>query len=398
MRLVFALFVSAFLLQAASPYVRVENGRLVDPDGRALMLKGTNLGNWLVPEGYMFLFEKGPESWREIDALFRDLAGESQTDRFWSEWRSRYITETDIAKIASLGLNTVRVPMHWRLLERGGEGWKHLDNVIAWSKKHKIWVILDLHAAQGGQTGTNIDDSWGYPWLFEDEAAQSATLRLWRNIAERYRDEPAVLGYDLLNEPIPHFGKLPSLNPKLEPLYRKIVSAIREVDRNHIVILEGTQWASKFDSFGPPFDGNSMYSFHKYWTAPTCEVIEEYLAYSMKHNVPLLMGESGENSDEWISKFRHTLDAAGVHWTFWPWKKMLKTSAPVSFGKPIHWDAIVAYSQLPGGVGAAEKKAALRPTPQQAREALADLLEKIRFQSCALNKGYVQALGLRTSD
>lgn len=398
MRLIFALLLCSLALPAASPFVHAEKGRLIGPNGRPMTVKGINLGNWLVPEGYMLRFDNGPASWREMDALFRDLAGEEYTNKFWREWRERYITEADIAKIAGLGFNTVRVPMHWQLLQPGADGWRHLDDVVQWSKKHKLWVIPDLHAAQAGQTGTNIDDSWGYPWLFEDEAAQLATILLWRTIAERYRNEPTVLGYDLLNEPIPHFGKLPVLNPKLEPLYRRIVAAIREVDPHHVIILEGTQWASRFDSFGAPFDGNSMYSFHKYWTAPTSEVIEEYLAFSRKHEVPLLMGESGENTDEWISRFRQTLDAAGVHWTFWPWKKMASTSAPVSFGKPVRWDAITAYAQLPGGVAAAEKKAALRPSPGQAREALADLLGKIRLQSCTLNRGYIEALGLRAVD
>lgn len=397
MRLLSALCLCA-ALSAAPPFVQVREGRLVAPYGKPVFLKGISIGNWLVPEGYMLLLNEGaPESWREMDALFRDLAGEDFTDRFWREWRNRYITEADIAKISSIGFNTVRVPMHWKLLEPDGDGWKCLDDVVAWSGKHNLWVILDLHAAQGGQTGTNIDDSWGYPWLFESETAQEATIQLWRRIAERYRDEPVVLGYDLLNEPIPHFGNLPALNPKLEPLYKRIVAAIREVDPHHIVILEGTQWASRFDSFGPPFDPQSMYSFHKYWTAPSREVIEEYLRYAKKHNVPLLMGESGENTNEWISEFRQTLDTEGIHWTFWPWKKMQTTSAPVSFPKPRHWDAIVAYARLPGGVAATEKKAPLRPSREQVHEALTDLLDKIRLKSGELNHGYLKALGFDSS-
>ena len=93
--------------------------------------------------------------------------------------------------------------MHHSLLVEGGDGWRHVDDTIAWARKYGLWVVLDLHAAPGGQTGTNIDDSWGYPWLFESEKAQVDTVALWKRIAARYRDEPSVLGYDLLNEPIP---------------------------------------------------------------------------------------------------------------------------------------------------------------------------------------------------
>lgn len=73
-----------------------------------------------------------------------------------------------------------------------------------------------------------------------------------------------MIGYDL-NEPIPH--------PRLEPVYKQIAAAIREVDNNHIVLLEGAQWGGNFDVFGPPFDPRAMYNFHKYWMEPTAAAI-----------------------------------------------------------------------------------------------------------------------------
>ena len=317
-----------------SQFVTTSGKEIITPDGKPLLLRGINLGNWLVPEGYMFRFDDGPQSGREIDALFRDLAGPEATDAFWRNWRETYIAAQDIQLIRALGLNSVRIPFHHALMHDDGPGFRLLDGIINACASAGLWVILDLHAAPGGQTGTNIDDSWGYPWLFESAAAQQATIDLWKRVAAHYRDKRTVLGYDLLNEPIPHFGGLPArYNDSLEPLYKRIVSAIREVDTNHVVILGGAQWDSSFKVFGPPFDSNSMYTFHKYWTAPTADVIREYLAYRDKYDVPIWLGESGENSDQWVADFVRTLESESVGWCFWPYKKMDQTSSVVTFAR-----------------------------------------------------------------
>ena len=258
-------------------------------------------------------------------------------------------------------------------------------------------MILDLHCAPGGQTGTNIDDSFGYPWLFESAADQDLTVDVWKRLAEHYRDEKAILGYDLLNEPIPHFPRLQKYNARLEPLYKRISSAIRSVDTNHVVILGGAQWDSNFKVFGAPFDRNVMYSFHKYWTAPNQEVIQDYLDFRDRYNVPIWLGESGENTDEWIAQFVRVLEKNDVGWCFWPYKKMEKTSAVVSFAQPAHWAEILAYAKIPTNTGDAEKRLAARPSLDNSREALRDLLQKIRFENCSVNSGYLKALGLNGS-
>jgi len=145
--------------------------------------------------------------------------------------------------------------------------------------------------------------------------------------------------------------------------------------------------------FGPPFDAKLVYQFHKYWTAPTQEVIQEYLDYRERYQVPIWLGESGENSDEWIEKFVKVLEKNYVGWCFWPYKKMEKTSCMVSIEKPKHWDEVTALAKMPGGTSAAGKRIAARPSIEQARESLDDLLGKIEFGACRVNKGYLQALG-----
>ena len=392
--IVAALLAGVVPCAAQSQFVHAKGKELIGADGKPLMLRGINLGNWLVPEGYMFRLEKGPSSAREIDALFRELAGPDTTDAFWRDWRDTYISRDDIQLIRKAGFNSVRIPLHHGLFAENGPGFPLLDRAIGWCKEAGLLVILDLHAAPGGQTGTNIDDSWGYPWLFESQKAQEDTITLWRRLARRYSNDTTVLGYDLLNEPIPHFAELRKYNPALEPLYKRIVAAVREVDKNHVVILGGAQWDTNFKAFGPPFDSNIMYTFHKYWTAPTRDVIQEYLDYRDRHNVPIWMGESGENKDEWIAKFTALLEDDRVGWCYWPYKKMDQTSSVVTFARPAHWDEIVAYATLPGGVGAAEKKIASRPSLERAREALADLLKQVRFENHRVNEGYVKAVGL----
>jgi endoglucanase len=262
-------------MRGAQPRFVTTRGReFVAPGGRTLALKGINLGNWLVPEGYMFKF-KAANSPRLIQTVVNQLVGEDESRRFWQTYRDNYITDEDIKFIRQSGFNSVRVPFSYRLFVTEGEprrlegvGYELLDRVVGWCRREGLYVILDMHGAPGGQTGDNIDDSWGYPFLFESPESQELTVSIWRKLAARYRHEPTVLGYDLLNEPIPHFFDTGYFNPKLEPLYRKIVAGIRQVDRNHIIFLGGAQWDTNFKVFGPPFDDKLAYTFHKYWMTP----------------------------------------------------------------------------------------------------------------------------------
>ena len=169
---------------------------------------------------------------------------------------------------------------------------------------------------------------------------------------------------------------------------------MREADPNHILVLGGAQWDSNFKVFGTPFDRNVMYTFHKYWTAPTQDVIQEYLDFRKRYHVPIWMGESGENTDAWIEQFAHMLERNEIGWCFWPYKKMEQTSCVAAFEKPVHWDEITTYAKMPGNSGESEKRIAARPSLEHSREALQDLLQRIHFEKCRINAGYLKALGL----
>jgi aryl-phospho-beta-D-glucosidase BglC (GH1 family) len=383
-------------LQAQSGFVHADGQFLADGSGHKLILRGTNLGNWLVPEGYMWRLEKGPQSPREIEAMVNELIGPTEAAKFWKEYRENYITRKDIDFIAKSGFNTIRIPFHYKLFVEGNdEGFALVDRVVQWAKADHLYVILDMHCAPGGQTGANIDDSWGYPWLYEDEVSQRQAADIWKRIAEHYRNDATVLGYDLLNEPIPHYPRLQIYNSKLEPIYKKLVAAVRAVDAHHVVILGGAQWDTNFTVFGPPFDKNVMYTFHKYWMPPVKDAVKPYVEFRAKYNVPIWMGESGENTDEWTGQFRALLDKDEINWTFWPYKKMEAKSAPVTFARPEHWDEMVAYAARHAGMGDTEKSVAARPSLEDCRAAFADLLQRIRFEHATPNAGYLKALDAR---
>jgi len=395
---IFLLVLSSSSAHSQNQFITTHGKQFLTPDGKPLILRGMNLGNWLVPEGYMFKF-KTANSPRLIETVINQLIGEDEARRFWKTYRNNYITGEDIHLLKKLGFNSVRVPFNYRLFVSAddpskleGDGYQLLDRVVKWCKQEGLYVILDMHAAPGGQTGDNIDDSFGYPFLFESNESHDLTVRIWQKIATQFQNEPTVLGYDLLNEPIATHFDANYFNPKLEPLYRKIVSGIRTVDKNHIVFLGGAQWDGNFKVFGPPFDDKLVYTFHKYWFTVNQEAIQEYLDFRDKYNVPVWMGESGENTDEWISSYRTLLEKHDLGWCFWPYKKVDATSCVASINRPSDWDEIVNFANNPRSTFEEVRKA--RPAKEKIKNALSAFLENIKLANCRLNRGYLNALGV----
>jgi len=249
-------------------------------------------------------------------------------------------------------------------------------------------VIVDLHAAPGGQTGVNHDDGPGFPLTFYVPRYREITVALWRAIAAHYRDEPAVLAYDLLNEPISPYSDEAYLNPRLEPLYREIVAAIRSVDAHHVVLLAGGQWSTSFAMFGRPFDANAVYTYHKFWAKPTRDALQSYLNFSKSWNVPILIGETGEMNNQWNARFRELHERFGIGWVFWPYKSLDTETAVVSIAKPAGWDLIAQ-------VGSTDIiDPAVLPPRAQALKILNAYLEAAKFLNVRVNGAYLKSLGL----
>ncbi len=394
-----ALIGAAPARAAADGFIHADGTRLIDGRGETFAVKGINLGNWLVPEGYMFKFTRARAP-NEIEGVIAALIGAEAAQRFWTSFRDVYVARDDIRFIKAAGFNTVRVPLHWRLFVTPGEtasedrfegqGWSLLDRLVGWCRDAGLHVIIDLHAAPGGQTGVNHDDGPGYPLTFYVPRDRRLTVALWRALAAHYRDEPAILGYDLLNEPISPYSDEDYLNPRLEPFYRDIVAAIRSVDPNHAVLLAGAQWSTSFAVFGRPFDANAVYTYHKFWARPTRDALQPYLNFSNRWKVPLLIGETGEYNDDWNARFRRLHEQFGIGWVFWPYKSLDSTTSVVSIQAPAGWDLIARA----GSVEVGTLTPALLPPPDKARAILDAYLEAAKFSNVRVNNGYLTSLGL----
>jgi endoglucanase len=393
MRLLLAVWMLVLLAAPAlaeSRLVRIEGKRFVAPDGSTLHIKGISLGNWLMPEGYMFKFEvaKAP---RQIYGAFARLLGPDRSAAFWTAYRERYIAEDDIRFIKSVGFNTVRIPLHWDLFmtadgTMSGPGWALLDRVLGWAKAAGLYVIVDLHAAPGGQTGINHDDGPGYPLMFYVPRDRDLTVRLWQAIAKRYAGDPAILGYDILNEPIAPYHDIATLNPRLEPFYKRVTAVIRAVDPGRIVILAAGQWSSSFDMFGPPFAPNLAYTYHSFWASTKRDSIQRHLNFSNRYDVPLFLGETGELTDDWNARFRTLHETHGIGWSFWTYKNLDSPSTVVSIPRHDGWNEIVAFT---------DGRTSIKPPEALIERAMAQYLDGMRLANATVRWSYLASLGLK---
>jgi endoglucanase len=372
---------------APASFVHAQGATLLDPNGQPLLLRGVNLGNWLEYEGYLWLFDgsRGDRTWEIVQRVV-DLIGDAGAATFWQNYKTNYTTEADIARLATLGFNSVRVPMTASFLMPDGQDafddqeFGYLQNVVDWGAKHGIYVIFDMHAAPGGQNGQNIDnDSTGQPSLFIDSTNQDRLVALWTEIARRFQGSSAVAGYDLLNEPLPE-PTYSQYVPQLYPLYQRVGQAIRTVDSHHMLIVEGANWADDWSSLGPPFDDNMAYSFHKYWDATDISTIQGYIQYRTMWMRPIWCGETGENDDSWYQAVFPLLESNDIGWAFWPWKKFEANNNPYSVSTPSGYSAIQAW------VADATQP---QPTPAAATATLNALLNAVQLSQCTYNQDVV---------
>ncbi|MCB0653793.1 MAG: cellulase family glycosylhydrolase [Saprospiraceae bacterium] len=381
-------------------FMKTDGQKVIDTEGNPIILKGTNLGNWLVPEGYMFKMGQ-VNAPRKIDELLYELIGPDSLKAFWDQYLENYITYEDIKYLKRIGCNHIRLPFHYKLftddlyMGSRNSGFKYFDRIVDWCKQENLYVLFDMHCAPGGQTGDNIDDSYGYPYLLKSQSSQDLMSEVWLKIADRYKNEPIVLGYDLINEPAAHYfnDEMDFFNEQLFLLYQRIIKEVREVDPNHIIFLNGSVWSGNFDVFKEMMGDNIVYEFHKYWFPVKKEAIQKYLDFRETNQVPVYIGETGENSDQWVSDFRTLLDEYEVPWCFWPYKKMNNTAGIMNFEEPEHYHLITEYAASDRSSYAKVREN--RPDPKKVQAALNDFLEGALYNNNFQNEGYIKGLGLK---
>lgn len=374
---------------AVDGYLKTDGRKIVNGKGDEFLPLGVAFGNWLLCEGNMWAFGEGNyyDRPRRFEALIRELCGTKYASTFWQRFRSNFVNESDIEAIANYGFNSVRIPINWRILLEDEpdirfieEGFQILDRCIDWCEKRNLYVFLDLHGAVGGQTGTHIDDSINnIPRLFIDEDCYTKTLEIWRELARRYKARWIVGGYDLLNEPLSGVHK--KYTDRLSRFYDDCIAAIREIDKKHIIILEGTDGSSNPTVFTKRFDDNSVISPHMYCLMPSEETFAPWIELSEKFNLPLWLGETGRGRPEWFTASYTLALQLGIGVNFWPWKRTAWKVGACSVPAPKDWEDIVAYT-----------KGGKHPGYERAQRILDEFLHNMLYENCDKRENVVDAV------
>ncbi len=174
-------------------------------------------------------------------------------------------------------------------------------------------------------------------------------------------------------------------NEPLKKLFLEITKAIRSVDQNHIIFIEGNQFANDYTGLIPPWDKNMAYSFHKYWNPPTTETIKKYLDMREEFNVPFWMGESGENNSDWYRSVVNLLETNNIGWAWWTIKKLGSESGIMNIIKPDGYQKIIDYWSGKGP----------RPSVEEAKKVFVQLAENVKIENCKINQEVLNALFLK---
>ena len=391
------LFSMLFLLGSPMAYpqfVHTQGIKIVDANGKPLLIRGISIGNWFVLEGYFWRFGGLTQAQSELELLFADLLGPTHADEFLRHWRQNFMAEADVRRIKKDGFNTIRIPLHTKYFKRDDdEGFQLLDALLKWCRQEHLYVILMLESGVGGFTGEASDDGPGYPWLLKDAGMQQYVNEAWRRVAEHYKDDPIILGYDLLNEPLLWSGYL-EMEPLIEPEYRRITEAIRLVDRNHMLILQPP--LGRFSAFGKPFDNNATYSFHSYGATPRPEFFQPYMDFRSKYQVPVFFSEIyAERSPEWLIAHVNLAEKYDMGWMIWPYKKMEGDStSPYTFASPSDWGKIITFAHQPRDDRAVRDRNALRPPQKDTDAMFAEILENEKNEHLTVHPEFLALPGI----
>ena len=375
-------------------FLKVSGKKIIDEQGNEIILKGMGLGGWLLPEGYMLHTSGFADAFWQMKTKVIDVVGEQKADSFWNAYRKNFVTRKDIERLAKMGFNSVRLAMHYEFFIYYSptgyvwvdQGFTIVDSLLRQCADNKIYLILDLHAAPGGQSANNISDyNPTYLSLWESDNNKTMTIDLWKKLAERYKNETWIGGYDILNEPAWNLG---TNNIPLKNLYVAITNAIRSVDSTHIIFIEGNWYASDFSGLTPPWDKNMVYSFHKYWNENNIGAINSYLSLRNNFNIPIWLGESGENSNVWFTDCISLMEENKIGWAWWTLKKFKTIAGPFSVPLNSEYEYLLRYWK--GEVS--------KPSIDFAMKGLIGMANGLKLENCIFLPDVVDALMRQPSD
>ncbi len=387
-------------------YLHVDGKYIYDGAGNEVILRGIGTGNWMIQEGYMM---KSSDAGLGTQHAFRnkliETIGVAKTDSFYNAWLKYHFTKTDVDSMKAWGFNSIRVALHYIWFTPPIEdepvqgeitwiakGFEMTDSLLKWCSDNEMYLILDMHGTPGGQ-GKNADISDydpSKPSLWESDDNKSKLIALWKKLAERYNDEPWIGGYDLINETNWDFensnnenGCNCNQNTPLVELFKDIIDEIRVVDTNHIVYLGGNCWGNNYNGVTSlaSYDDNLVFSFHKYWNYNNENALDWITSRRETLNVPVWLGESGENSNTWFTNAISLCETNHVGWSWWPVKKNGINNILRVKTNPEYQDLLDYWA----GSGSA-------PSADDAFQALLGWAEAHKFENCEIAHDVIDAM------
>ena len=316
-------------------FLTTKGTKIVNAEGKQITLKGVNLGSWLIIEDWLSPYEEATDNLNIFDTL-TERFGEEKAYELMNIYQDNWITEYDLDEIKSMGFNCVRVPFWFRnfyyddngrkiLDENGNWDFSRLDWVVSECKKRELYVILDMHGAVGYQSDALHNGKKGGCGLFDKteqgERYRELTDELWTAIAERFKGEPTVAMYDLLNEPMCDVNCTEvKRRVNNEWIYTRLYDTVRAADPDHIITMECIWTAAALPhSF---FKGwtNVVYQLHFYNNNNAIFNFFVLMSRLYQFNVPLIMGEFYPlGTTTWNNCFK-TMNTLGVSWMLWTYK------------------------------------------------------------------------------
>ncbi len=332
--------------------LQVRGSDFVDGTGQPVRLRGVCLGGWLNMENFISGYAANESLMRSTVAA---AIGPDRAATFFQRLVQSFFGEADARWLGNSGFNVARIPVNYHHLESDDRpfhildaGFAHLDRAIATLAAHGVYSVLDLHTVPGAQNHHwHSDNPTHVPAFWQQRQFQDRAVNLWQAIATRYRDEPAVAGYNLLNEPADES------RVAIGPFYERLGAAIREIDPHHIHFLDGNTYATEFEFFGKPA-ANTVYTLHDYVPAGLGRgrgypgtvdgtyydrdaVKNKFLdrsAYARSTGTPLMVGEFGPiytgRAAEDEQRLQLLGDQLGIYdehnasWTLWTYKDVGK--------------------------------------------------------------------------